>query len=173
MKVKSQQVILFLLIASIICNVVMITTMIDLPEKIKDSINSSQVDLMQLQKPVVKDSIKIVTANLPSKGDLVFFEGKIISKGEKLRDTYEWVADDPIPEEIWDGYIHLAKSKTGGKYYIWADWKMPKNNVTIKGWFTTITPMKFGIGKLIDGKNEDHINIIIPVVQKKELKDGI
>lgn len=172
-----QALISFLLIGSIVMNIVLLLTLRDLPDDIKNSINSSQYNLlMGQQKKVEKkveikeDSIRIITATLPIKGDLVFFEGKMIEEGVKLRDVFEWQADDPLPAEIWNGYIHLIKSKNGGRYYLWADWKIPKTDANIKGWFTTFTHMKFDV---IQGKGEEYVNLLVPVVREKEMREGI
>lgn len=121
----------------------------NLPSKINNSINGDgnnvSNDTVIINKP----------DNLVKRNELFYFNGKIINNGVKIIKKFEY--DPMYPEEFLNGYINLAQSKTGGKYYIWSPFK-GYNNDKLDGWFISMT------GNWQSG--EDYIPIIIPIVER-------
>lgn len=86
---------------------------------------------------------------------MVYFSGELTSNQIQISETYKYNPD--YPKEFWDGWLTLAISDGGGKYFIWSSKKI--NNIQkIDGWFM-----------LSNGnwQNEkDYLQALIPIVSR-------
>lgn len=109
------------------------------------------------EKPV---EMSVKTPNLGTKGSFIYFDGKFEGAQKKMTNHYEY--DPKYPDEIFDGYIILAKNNNGNEYWIWSR----KDNLDlsdreIKGWFFTDNLANF------ENKKNQYLQILYPVVEKR------
>lgn len=106
-------------------------------------------------------SVKTITEKLTTKGSFIYFEGKMISSGTKIRDRFSY--DTSFPSEIFDGYLTEVKSSMGGTYFIWSS-SMPtfSDSIQVQGWFFTDNISNFQTSE----KNV-YAQILYPVAEKK------
>jgi len=117
--------------------------------------NSNNVG--QENRNTIRDTIiKYVPDNLSIIGNLIYFEGDIVSYNKKISESYEY--DTSFPEEIWRGNISVVKSKNDVKYLIWTKSPIDTSIVKIQGYFTKINDSKFGLDN-----NSEYSYLLLPV----------
>jgi hypothetical protein len=137
--------------------IVLIVSLNTLPQRIKKSIESSNI------KNDTIISEKIITANIETKNNFIYFEGRMISESVKMSEYFAYHTN--FPEVIFDGYLTPVMSTDKGEYYLWSKYKVNEKTLTslskIKGWFVT---NEYQFQSVLDSKK--NYQILYPIVEK-------
>lgn len=135
----------FLTPALLITSIILIYQLYSLPNKISEALNLPDKDTITI---TVADKLKV-------KNDMVYFSGELTSKQNQISEKYNYNPD--YPKEFWDGWLTLAISDGGGKYFIWSSKKID-NIKKIDGWFVISNG---------NWQNEkDYLQVLIPIVSR-------
>jgi phage pi2 protein 07 len=143
----------YILFTSLIVNIILIYEIYTLPTKISNELHKDcKTDT------IVKNIVK--TAQIETKGNLIYINGNIISSPIKISDNYKFSPNNP--NEFYDGYFYEIQTINGGKYYIWKQTDEFKTNTHIDGWFMSINNGKY------ENDKKEQFDIIIPVMKRNQ-----